>query len=77
MAGIRFAHPFFGPVTWEGLVAGGMLQRTGYGVFSNTTSYFGARAGVGIATALGPFIIEYGANDRGRGRMFFRFGEWF
>jgi len=76
-AALRLAHPLFGPVNWQGMVAGGMLQRGDYGFFRDARAYFGARAGVGIATALGPVVIEYGANDRGRGRFWFRFGDWF
>ncbi len=76
-AALRLAHPLLGPVSWQGVVAGGMLQRGGYGLFRNATAYFGARAGVGITTALGPVLIQYGANDRGRGRFWFRFGDWF
>ena len=35
--------------------------------------YFGARAGFGVTTALGPVVIEFGSNDHGRYNVWFRF----
>jgi NTE family protein len=70
-------HPLAGPVSVRGRVTGGLLTTDGVGLFRDAQGYFGARVGFGIVTALGPVIIEYGANDRGRGRFWFRFGDWF
>jgi hypothetical protein len=30
-----------------------------------------------VTTALGPLALEYGVNDRARGTLFLRFGDWF
>jgi len=70
-------HPLAGPVSVRGRVIGGLLKTDGVGLFRDAHGFFGARVGFGVATALGPAIIEYGANDRGRGRFWFRFGDWF
>jgi NTE family protein len=77
MAAVHLAHPVYGPLNLQGMIAGGALQQTTYGVFRNARGFFGARGGVGVTTALGPFALEYGVNDRGRGNLFLRFGDWF
>jgi hypothetical protein len=76
-AALHVAHPIFGAISVQGLVAGGALQKAGGGVFHQARGYFGARGGVGISTALGPIAVEYGRNDRGRGNLWMRFGDWF
>ena len=77
VAALHVAHPIYGAVSVQGLVAGGALQQADGGFFSQATGYFGVRAGVGVATALGPISIEYGVNDRGRGNLWMRWGDWF
>jgi len=77
VAALHVAHPVYGAVSVQGLVAGGALQQAAGGVFRQARGYFGARAGVGISTALGPIAVEYGLNDRGRGNLWMRFGDWF
>lgn len=77
MATLQLSHPLFGPLSLRALVAGGALQRDNYGVFRNARGYFGASAGFGIGTALGPVVIEFGGNDHGRYNLWFRFGDWF
>jgi hypothetical protein len=77
MAALRLAHPLYGPLKVQGMVAGGALQQATYGVFRNARGYFGARGGVGVTTALGPLALEYGVNDRARGTLYLRFGDWF
>lgn len=74
---VQLSHPLVGPLNVQGLVAGGALQSATYGVFRQATGYFGARGGVGVNTALGPVALEYGVNDRARGNLWLRFGEWF
>jgi predicted acylesterase/phospholipase RssA len=37
----------------------------------------GARAGLGLDTPLGPFVLEYGVASNGSGAVFFRAGRWF
>lgn len=77
MVALRYALPLTELFTLRGLVAGGALQDGPYGFFRAPRGFFGARAGVGVATALGPVVLEYGHNDRGRGNVWFRFGDWF
>ncbi|MBA4072941.1 MAG: hypothetical protein C0497_14040 [Gemmatimonas sp.] len=77
MAALRVAHPVYGPLNLQGMVAGGALQQRTYGVFRDARGYFGARGGLGVTTALGPLALEYGVNDRGRGTLYLRFGDWF
>lgn len=77
MAALRVAHRVYGPVNLQGTLAGGALQQTTYGVFRDAHGYFGARGGLGVTTALGPIAFEYGVNDRGRGALYLRFGDWF
>lgn len=74
---LRLSHALVGPVNVQGMVAGGVLQASTYGVFRDATGYFGARGGFGVNTALGPIALEYGRNDRGRGNLWLRFGDWF
>ena len=76
-AALRVAHRLYGPLNVQGLIAGGALQTATYGVFRDARGYFGARGGLGVTTALGPLALEYGANDRGRGNLWLRFGDWF
>jgi hypothetical protein len=76
-AAMHVAYAIYGPLSVQGLVAGGALQQTNYGVFNDARGYFGARAGLGVTTALGPVAIEYGVNDRGRSNLWMRFGDWF
>jgi predicted acylesterase/phospholipase RssA len=38
---------------------------------------FGARAGFGLETPVGPVRVEYGLNSRGRHSSFIRLGRWF
>lgn len=77
MAALRVAHAVYGPLNLQGMVAGGALQQRTYGVFRDAHGYFGVRGGVGVTTALGPLALEYGVNDRGRGSLYLRFGDWF
>lgn len=77
MAALRVAHPVYGPLHLQGMVAGGALQQRADSVFHHARGYFGARGGVGVATALGPLALEYGVNDRARGSLYLRFGDWF
>ena len=77
MAALRVAHPVYGPLNLQGMVAGGAFQQRTYGVFRDASGYFGVRGGVGVTTALGPLALEYGVNDRRRGTLFLRFGDWF
>lgn len=77
MAALRVAHPVYGPLNLQGMVAGGAFQQRTYGVFREARGYFGARGGVGVTTALGPLAFEYGVNDRARGALYLRFGDWF
>ncbi|MHB1313594.1 MAG: patatin-like phospholipase family protein, partial [Gemmatimonadaceae bacterium] len=76
-AALHVAHPVYGPISLQGLVAGGALQQAGGGVFRQARGYFGVRGGLGVSTALGPVAVEYGRNDRGRGTLWMRFGDWF
>jgi hypothetical protein len=77
MAALRVSHPVYGPLNLQGMVAGGAFQQRTYGVFRDARGYFGARGGVGVTTALGPLALEYGVNDRARGTLYLRFGDWF
>lgn len=77
MAALRVSHPVYGPLNLQGMVAGGAFQARTYGVFRHARGYFGARGGVGVTTALGPLALEYGVNDRARGTLYLRFGDWF
>jgi len=77
MATLQLSHPLYGPVSLRAAVAGGALQRDDHGFFRNARGYFGASAGFGISTALGPVVIEIGGNDHGRYNLWFRFGDWF
>lgn len=77
MAALRVSHPVYGPLNVQGMVAGGAFQQRTYGVFRDARGYFGARGGVGVTTALGPLALEYGVNDRARGTLYLRFGDWF
>lgn len=77
MAALRVSHPVYGPLNLQGMVAGGAFQERTYGVFRDASGYFGARGGVGVTTALGPLALEYGVNDRARGTLYLRFGDWF
>jgi NTE family protein len=77
MAALRVARPVYGPLNVQGTLAGGALQQRTYGVFHDARGYFGARGGLGVTTALGPLSLEYGVNDRSRGALYLRFGEWF
>ncbi|MDQ8154509.1 MAG: patatin-like phospholipase family protein [Gemmatimonadota bacterium] len=77
MAALHVGRAVYGPLRVQGMVAGGALQRSTYGVFRRASGYFGVRGGVGVVTALGPLAVEYGVNDRGRGNLFLRFGDWF
>jgi hypothetical protein len=77
MAALRVSHPVYGPLNLQGMVAGGAFQERTYGVFSDARGYFGARGGVGLTTALGALALEYGVNDRARGTLYLRFGDWF
>jgi hypothetical protein len=77
MAALRVAHPVYGPFNLQGMVAGGALQQRTYGVFRHARGYFGVRGGFGLTTALGPWALEYGVNDRSRGTLYLRFGDWF
>ncbi|MHB0962919.1 MAG: patatin-like phospholipase family protein [Gemmatimonadaceae bacterium] len=77
MAALRLVHPVYGPLNLQGMVAGGALQQRTYGVFRDARGYFGVRGGVGVSTALGPLALEYGVNDRARGTLYLRFGDWF
>ncbi len=77
MATLQMSHLLYGPISLRALVAGGTLQRDNYGIFKSARGYFGARAGFGVTTALGPVVIEFGSNDHGRYNVWFRFGDWF
>jgi NTE family protein len=77
MAALRASHPVYGAINLQGMVAGGAFQERTYGVFRDARGYFGARGGVGVTTALGPLALEYGVNDRARGTLYLRFGDWF
>ncbi len=77
MAALKVAHPLYGPLNVQGMVAGGAFQQATYGVFHNAHGYFGARGGFGVTTALGALALEYGVNDRRRGNLYLRFGDWF
>ncbi len=77
MAALRVAHPIHGALSLQGMAAGGALQQRTYGVFRDARGYFGVRGGFGLTTALGPWALEYGVNDRSRGTLYLRFGDWF
>jgi len=77
MAAMRVARRVYGPLNVQGTLAGGALQEATYGVFRSARGYFGVRGGVGVSTALGPLALEYGVNDRDRGALYLRFGDWF
>ncbi len=77
VAALHVSHAFYGPLSLQGLVAGGALQQAAGGVFRQARGYFGVRGGVGVATALGPVAVEVGRNDRGRSNLWLRFGDWF
>jgi len=46
-------------------------------VVSQPDNLFGARAGFGIDTPVGPIRVEYGLNSRHRHSSFIRLGRWF
>ncbi|HEX6535674.1 MAG TPA: patatin-like phospholipase family protein [Gemmatimonadaceae bacterium] len=75
-AAVRVAYPVIGPLLARAELAAGNTATVGTALPMRGW-LFGARAGVGVDTPVGPIRLEYGYNSLHRGAVFVRVGRWF